>query len=263
MSKAPLQIVPLPAFQDNYIWLLGRQGSDRAVAVDPGDAVPVLRYLTERKLNLTGILVTHHHSDHIGGLPDLAGHFPGVSVFGPANETISLVNRKLHDGDVIEISELDLKFGVLDVPGHTIGHIAYHMPDANLLFCGDTLFAAGCGRLFEGTAGQLYESLNRLAALPEKTQVFCAHEYTQSNIEFARKVMPANTALQMRALDVSETRECGKPSLPSSIELETVTNPFLRVNDPEVRQAVEQYSGMRLDDPVDVFKQLRKWKDRF
>ncbi|WP_119154422.1 hydroxyacylglutathione hydrolase [Caldimonas tepidiphila] len=255
-----MELVALPAFADNYIWMLhdGRQ----ALVVDPGDAAPVLEALDARGLTLTGILVTHHHGDHVGGLGVLAPRLQG-EIFGPAGETIPHRTRPLRDGDTATWN--GLRFQVLDVPGHTAGHIAYWTEpagEAPLLFCGDTLFAGGCGRLFEGTPAQMWHSLQRLAALPGSTRVCCAHEYTLSNLRFASEVEPGNEALRAWREHCERRRGEGLPTLPSSMDQELRTNPFMRCEQPEVR-ASAMARGATAADPVAVFAALREWKNNY
>jgi hydroxyacylglutathione hydrolase len=251
-------IIAIPAFNDNYIWLL-RHG-DFAAVVDPGVAAPVLEYLAAHGLKLAAILVTHHHGDHTGGVADLLARYP-VPVYGPASESIVGVDHPLHDGDRVKLPELDIDFAVLDVGGHTRGHIAYY--GASILFCGDTLFAGGCGRLFEGTAEQMWRSLSRLAALPPDTEVYCAHEYTQANLRFALAVEPDNVALRERAFDVAELRSNNRPSVPSSIAMELATNPFLRPRSATVIAAARRFRGAAVDGDEAVFAALREWKNTF
>ncbi|HSD61932.1 MAG TPA: hydroxyacylglutathione hydrolase [Burkholderiales bacterium] len=248
----------MPAFADNYIWCL-RSGTAAAV-VDPGDADPVLEYLDAQGLRLAAILCTHLHGDHVGGNAELLRRFP-VPVYGPRSESIATVNRPLGEGNRVDLPEFSLTLQVLEVPGHTAGHIAY-LGDG-MLFCGDTLFAAGCGRLLGGTAEQMSRSLARLAALPPDTRVYCAHEYTLANIRFARKANPGNAALRGREAVAQETRARGEPTLPSTIALERATNPFLRCNDAEVIASAERHAGRRLGDGVSVFAALRDWKNGF
>jgi hydroxyacylglutathione hydrolase len=260
-ADAPfVSITPLPAFSDNYLWLLDRAG--HAVVVDPGDPAPVLRALAERQLNLDAILVTHHHGDHVGGLSALRQ--TGATVYGPRAEAIDGVDVALDGGDRVEV--LGVTFGVLDVPGHTAGHIAYFAEalDPPVLFCGDTLFACGCGRLFEGTPAQMLASLDRLSALPPATRVYCAHEYTLANIRFALAVEPSNADLQQRARDAAVLRERGKPTVPSTIALELATNPFMRSDAPDVRNAANARAGDTAGvGRLRTFTTIRKWKDEF
>lgn len=258
-----IQIDALPAFSDNYIWLLQDPASRRCAVVDPGDAGPVLEWLAAHPgWQLGDILVTHHHHDHVGGVAALK-EASGATVNGPAGERIPVRDRALADGDRLEV--LGLAFEVIDVPGHTAGHIAYYHANAErpLLFSGDTLFAGGCGRLFEGTPEQMHHSLSRLAALPDATGVYCAHEYTLSNLRFARAVEPDNAALAARFEAVSALRERGAISLPSRLDEERATNPFLRTDVDAVRQKIDEREGSRERDGSAVFAALRHWKDTF
>jgi hydroxyacylglutathione hydrolase len=255
-----MKLVALPAFTDNYIWML-HDGS-QAIVVDPGDASPVARALDAQGLQLVGILVTHHHPDHVGGVDALRERLQGP-VYGPVREAIPKPFTPLADGDRIEV--LGLPFEVIDVPGHTAGHIAYlHQAagEAPILFCGDTLFSGGCGRLFEGTAAQLHASLQRLAALPGDTRVCCAHEYTLSNLRFAHTVEPGNAELAAYTAWCQAQRAAGEPTLPSRIAQERAINPFLRCTAPEIRRAALEH-GAHGDDPVTVFATLRQWKNNF
>ena len=253
-----LEIVPLPAFADNYLWLLLR--GDEAVVVDPGDAAPVERALAARKARLAAILVTHHHFDHVGGIAALTARHP-VPVYGPAAEAgqIAGLTNLLREGDRIEV--LGTPLAVWEVPGHTLGHIAYVGPD--FVLCGDTLFAAGCGRLFEGTAAQLHASLTRLAALPPDTRVYCTHEYTLANLAFAAAVEPEQPAIRDEIARVRALRAQGLPSLPSTIGHERRINPFLRADTPAVAAAARRQSGQPLSGDLEVFAALRRWKDAF
>ena len=253
-----MQIVPLRAFRDNYIWLL-RDGPNAAV-VDPGDAAPVLHYLRSEGLTLTAILATHHHDDHVGGIPALLREAP-APVYGLSGEPIPGLDQPLKDGEEFHVPGLGVSFRVLAVPGHTLGHGAYY--GANLLFCGDTLFACGCGRLFEGTPAQMHASLSRLAALPPDTEVYCAHEYTEANIRFALAVEPGNTRLQARALATKALRAAGEATVPSRLEEENATNPFLRSKAPEVIAAATRHAGRTLAAPLEVFTEIRAWKNGF
>lgn len=257
-----LAIHGVPAFQDNYLWVMSR-GRDAAV-VDPGDAGPVEAFLDEHGMKLRAILATHHHGDHVGGLAALAGHWK-CPVFGPAGEKIGGLTYKLHEGDRVAVPVLEVMLDVLDVPGHTAGHIAYvhRDPEDPFVFCGDTLFAGGCGRLFEGTAAQMVASLSKLAALPARTRVYCAHEYTLSNLRFARAVEPQNSALAERQSREAAKRERGEPTVPSTIGIELDTNPFLRWKEPAVIAAAERRAGRPLRDPVAVFAEIREWKNHF
>ena len=256
-----VRIHGVPAFQDNYLWVL--EDGRRAAAVDPGDAVPIQRFLDERGLELTAILATHHHGDHIGGVPALVQRWK-CPVFGPAHDGIDGLTRTLSEGDDIVVPGLDYALEVLDVPGHTAGHIAYvHDGGDPVVFCGDTLFACGCGRLFEGTPAQMSRSLAKLAALPPATRVYCAHEYTLSNIRFAEAVEPGNAMLAERKRRDGARRERGEPTVPSTIGEERSTNPFLRCGEPEVVASAERHAGRTLANAVEVFAELREWKNRF
>lgn len=251
-----LHLHPVPAFNDNYLWLLHDQHT--AWVVDPGDAAPVQAYLQQHGLALAGILLTHHHADHVGGVAELR-QTHGCPVFGPAHEVLPEPLTRLQEGDRVEL--LGHGFTVLDVPGHTAGHIAYYCASVNgapLLFCGDTLFSAGCGRLFEGTPAQMYASLQKIAALPDATQVCCTHEYTLSNLRFALAVEPDNPDLTRHLAHCQTLRDQGLPTLPSTLKLEKRINPFLRAHLPSVACAVPPATG-----PAAVFAALREWKNRF
>ena len=255
---SPISVVPVPAFRDNYIWVIRNRNC--AAVVDAGDAAPALAYLEREKLELVSILCTHHHSDHVGGNSGLLQRFR-VPVYGPRHEPISTLTHRLAEGDLVALPRLGLEFSVLDIPGHTAGHIAYY--GANLLFCGDTLFACGCGKLFEGTAQQMYASLQKLAALPDETKVYCGHEYTLANIRFAKAADPDNPALIERETLARAQREQDLPTVPSDLRLEKATNPFLRCNQPQIIKAASRAAGKTLDDPVSVFAAVREWKNRF
>lgn len=256
-------IVPLPAFNDNYIWLIKDAGTRRAVVVDPGDTAPVSAWLDSHpEWRLTDILITHHHHDHTGGISALKQR-TGARVAAPADEPIADVDVGLADADRLEV--LGATFEVMRVPGHTAGHIAYYLAgERPLLFSGDTLFSAGCGRLFEGTPTQMLESLQRLASLPDATEIYCGHEYTQSNLRFARVVEPRNAAVQEAQEDTQRLREANRPTLPTTLERERNINPFLRTAEPDVRQQLQEQRGVAVDAPEDTFfAALRAWKDTF
>ena len=261
-----LIVTPIPAFNDNYIWLVQGSTSPCVAIVDPGDAAPVLKYLEEHQLSLSAIILTHHHADHIGGVSTLAERYPAAHIWGPHSDKIPQVHTLVAHGDSFEIC--GYTFSVLEVPGHTLDHIAYYASplsdgEYGSVFCGDTLFAAGCGRMFEGTAPMMSASLNKLKNLPATTRVYCAHEYTQANIRFARAVEPANEALRLREQEAQETRDQGLPTLPSTIELEHRTNPFLRCHIDDVQQAAQAQSQTALATEAEVFGALRAWKDNF
>lgn len=253
-----IQITPVSAFTDNYLWIL--HNDKHAVVVDPGDAQPVQHFLRERKLTLSAILTTHHHADHTGGNRALLEFFQ-VPVYGPAREPIPGMTQPLLHGARITLPQLNVDFRVMDVPGHTAGHIAYY--GLSSLLCGDTLFAVGCGRLFEGTPAQMSRSLEMLAQLPDDTLVYCAHEYTLGNIAFALQVDRNNPVLIERARHEQHKRSDGLPTLPSSIGLEKATNPFLRTHLPALRTAAETWAGVPLPDSLSVFTVLREMKDGF
>jgi len=255
-----IEITPISAFTDNYIWLLRRPDAAYAVVVDPGDAAPVIRRLRQDGLSLEAILITHKHGDHVGGVSELKRTWPEALVYGPAGEPIPAIERALSEGDQVELAGIGAEFLVLDVPGHTEGHIAYLGEGS--LFCGDTLFAAGCGRVFSGTHEQLHHSLQRIAALPPDTQIYCAHEYTLDNLGFAAWVEPKNQALAQRRRDAEALRVNERPTVPSRLDLELLTNPFLRSSEPVVIDAAERYTGNRLQSPEAVFTAIRTWKDR-
>ena len=259
-----MKLIALPAFSDNYLWLW--QQDQLAVVVDPGDAAPVLQALAKEGLKLAAILVTHHHADHVGGVRELQ-LATGAQVFGPAREEVPVPFTPVMHGDALEL--LGQTVQVLDVPGHTAGHVAYFLANAPhnpVLFCGDTLFSGGCGRIFEGTPAQMLASLDLLASLPASTQVCCAHEYTLSNLRFALAVEPSNTDLQTYMAQCQQLRAEGIPTLPAQLGLELQINPFLRARHPHVRHAVAQHAGLSAleqTDDVAVFAALREWKNDF
>ena len=251
------EIIKIPAFKDNYIWLLRKGGS--AVVVDPGDARPVLDYLQQERLTLASILVTHHHADHQGGVASLLAHYP-AEVFGPATESITALTQPLRGGETICLSSLGVELLVIPVPGHTLGHLAYY--GADCLLCGDTLFSGGCGRIFEGSPAQMFDSLTRLAGLPDQVNVYCAHEYTEANLRFAMAVEPGNRALRRRVDEVAVLRAKGMATVPSTIAVEKATNPFLRCTEAEVIDAARE-RGSKGNDALSVFSTLREWKNSF
>ncbi len=264
ISNTDVHITALPAFSDNYIWVLASKKMNGMYVVDPGAAKPVLNWLNNTYLPLKGILITHHHPDHVGGVRELLDHC-NVPVFGPRDCPARCVTHPLDEGDTIKC--LGLQFSVLSVPGHTLDHIAYfsgtYNDESPILFSGDTLFAGGCGRLFEGTAEQMYFSLEKLSSLPDQTRIFCGHEYTISNLLFAEAVEPDNQNIQSRIKNDKELVRKGIPTLPSTIGIEKRTNPFLRAEEPSVASAVLSNMNRNSSEPVNIFAALRQWKDNF
>lgn len=259
-SNHQLSVLPIPAFSDNYLWLI--HDGIHAAVVDPGDASPVLAALDAHRLSLVAILLTHHHADHVGGVPSLLQRF-SVPVFGPRTDAIKNITVPLAEGDRALIPELNLTLSVLEVPGHTLDHIAYVATEQGWLFCGDTLFAAGCGRLFEGTPAQMIGSLSKLASLPDATQVYCAHEYTLSNLRFAQEAEPSNDAIHARMQSERAKRDQGIPTLPSTIGLEKLTNPFLRYREPAIVNSLMSARRIARPEPVTAFAALREWKNSY
>lgn len=262
-----VNISPIKAFKDNYIWAISTKHSNKIALVDPGQAAPCIQYLKDNNVQLAAILITHHHADHVGGIKELL-ESPYCSdekplVFGPANENIPCCDIKLDQDDSITLDFLSLTFNIIALPGHTLGHIAYYNEHQQILFCGDTLFSGGCGRLFEGSPAQMHHSLEKLAALPEQTQVYCTHEYTQANLNFALAVEPNNTNLVNYFNQVNQLRANDQASLPSSIGLEKAINPFLRCHSSEVIDSAKQYDEQALISSTDVFRAIRQWKDNF
>ena len=253
-----IDVIPIPTFRDNYIWCIVHRDKQHCILVDPGDAKPVLAHLEQTKLTPVALLITHHHWDHTGGIKELKRQFK-VPVYGPKNDNISELTHLLNDGDNINV--LDIDFDIIATPGHTLGHIAYYGED--MLFCGDTLFISGCGRLLEGTAEQMVQSLSKLAALPDETFVYCAHEYTQKNLAFAKTIEPKNKVLLECIIKAAAQRQQNLPTVPSTIAIEKQTNPFLRCEQASVRRTVENKIGKPLSSPIDIFRLIRREKDQF
>jgi hydroxyacylglutathione hydrolase len=251
-------IIPISAFKDNYIWLFPDKTAQHVWVVDPGDAVPVIQYLHEHQLQLAGILITHHHADHTGGVADLLECW-NVPVYGFSKSSVPTVSHVVKEGDIVDCGLF--KFKVLEIPGHTLDHIAYFNDE--VIFCGDTLFSAGCGRVFEGTYEQMYESLMKLASLSDHAQVYCAHEYTLQNLKFASHVEPENNFIQEKIAETALLRAENKVTIPSVLRDEKKMNPFLRCQEKAVIDAVAKQTKQISDDPMQVFKSLREWKNSF
>ncbi|MFQ3235413.1 MAG: hydroxyacylglutathione hydrolase [Paraglaciecola sp.] len=259
MNMSLVTVVPIKAYEDNYIWTLVKGGN--CVVVDPGDAQPVLNYCAEWDLTITDILITHHHWDHTNGLDALIAAFPEAIIYGPYNPKITQITHRVKEGETVTLASLATRFKVMAIPGHTLDHLAYFSDIG--LFCGDTLFSVGCGRLFEGTAKQMHHSLQKLQKLPDETPVYCAHEYTLANIKFAEQVEPDNQDLLNYKEWAGSQRVDLKPTLPSSIGQQKAINPFLRTDSQQARHNAQQHSGKRLTSPEQVFAALRDWKDHF
>jgi len=255
-----IHIEPITAFSDNYIWAISNTEKKYYTIVDPGHATPVLNFLHKRNAQLTDILITHHHSDHVGGINHLLKAFPEANVYTPAEENIPFSTQTLHDNDTVHIESLNINFRVMFIPGHTAGHIAYYRD--NTLFCGDTLFAAGCGRVFDGTHTSLYHSLQKIAKLPPETLIYCAHEYTLDNIGFALWVEPNRLELLQRQANTYKQMDNNEPSIPSTLATELATNPFLRTHLPHIIELAERHLKKEVTPGYEVFKMLRDWKDK-
>ncbi|WP_404362429.1 hydroxyacylglutathione hydrolase [Marinobacter sp.] len=263
-----LTITPISAFTDNYIWCIEDRENSKALIVDPGQADPVSEYLRQEGLELDTILVTHHHPDHTGGIAELRQRHSPERVTGPADSPFDGITNPVHPGDTVVWGGLE--FSVIAVPGHTLDHIAFYTPNrvngAPVLFCGDTLFACGCGKVFEGTAAQMRESLASLRELPDSTRVFCGHEYTLANLKFARSWLPDDSGLADYEAECKQMRDRGEPTLPSTMEREKKLNPFLRWDDPDVIQAAKAYGeqkGLKVSSDDEVFAAVRRGKDSF
>ncbi len=260
MNTNTCTISAINGFTDNYFWKIS--AGSQAVIVDPGDAKPLIADLIQHQQTLTAILITHHHADHIGGVNGLKDKYPCI-VYGPSKEAQNVVEHSVTEHDRFQPQGLSETAEIIEVPGHTAGHISYYFPQLKALFCGDTLFAGGCGRIFEGTAAQMFHSLQKLARLPVDTRVYCAHEYTLSNLRFAITVEPHNKALQQRLKSVEKARANNQPTVPSTLGEELATNPFLRVNQTEIRQTAESSTGYMMHSDEETFAVIRKMKDSF
>jgi hydroxyacylglutathione hydrolase len=256
-----IEIIPIKALTDNYIWAICNLDSKQCICVDPGESPAVVAFLQQNSLTLDAIFVTHHHWDHTHGIAGLIQHYH-VPVYGPSQENLAHCDFPLSDTELVSRDMLgDMKFEILYIPGHTLGHIAFYAP--GILFCGDTLFSSGCGRVFEGTMEQMYHSLQRLANLPDDTQVYCGHEYTLHNLRFAQLVEPDNLQIAQRLELVEKMRANDKCTVPSSIAVEKSCNPFLRTDQATVMRTVAAHSGKKISRPVEIFANLRHWKDNF
>lgn len=266
-----VNIQAIPAFNDNYIWALTHKNNalkpelNGVALVDPGDAKACIDYIEKNGLKLTDILITHHHADHVGGIEALLGYAKNanwqVTVYGPKNEKIPCCDVKLVENDTVTLADLDVSYTVQDLPGHTLGHISYFNNQA--VFCGDTLFSGGCGRVFEGTFEQMHTALNKLSRLPESTLVYCAHEYTQANLNFALAVDKDNTALNQYANEVQQLRNANKATIPTSIGREKAINPFLRCHTSSVQNSAKVFDNKELVNTLETFSAIRRWKDQF
>ena len=255
------QPIAIPALSDNYVWLIRSDRGSNCAIVDPGEAGPVIEAIRREGLEPVAVLITHRHHDHVGGLKEIRSAWPDIPVYGPANEPVDGVTEAVEDGARVELDGLDLELDVIATPGHTLGHVVFH--GGGLLISGDTLFAGGCGRVFEGTNDQMHASLERLSELPRKTVCCCGHEYTLANLEFALAVEPDNGALVQRQHDARALREAGRPTVPFELGDELRTNPFMRCQEPTVHQAAEAHAGRELETPAEVFAVLRDWKNNF
>lgn len=270
MSNTQPVVTAINAFNDNYIWAISSQATNNIALVDPGDAEVCLAHIKKHQAVLSAILITHHHKDHVGGIAQLLEYARSmawpVTVYGPANENIAQIDVRLKEKDLVNLTDLNCQFTVLDLPGHTKGHIAYH--NEAILFCGDTLFSGGCGRVFEGTAKEMHTSLTKLASLPKDTLIYCAHEYTQANVTFALTVEPDNVELQRYAQQVHIKRQQNQATIPSTIGLEREINPFLRSHVNSIKLAANKYSELNAsqltdEDDSNTFSLIRSWKDNF
>ena len=270
-QNSTVNIQAIPAFNDNYIWAITPKNNafdtkqKKLALVDPGDAKVCIAYIEKHELQLTDILITHHHADHVGGIEELLAYANKahwqVTVYGPKHEKIPFCDIKLGENDIVNLPAVEVSFKVLDLPGHTLGHICYFNNHA--LFCGDTLFSGGCGRVFEGTYEQMYTALNKLSTLPDNTLVYCAHEYTQANLNFALAVEKENAELNQYVDEVQQLRKANKATIPTSIKREKAINPFLRCHITEVKIAADSFDNKQHQSVVETFAAIRRWKDQF
>ncbi|HIF50198.1 MAG TPA: hydroxyacylglutathione hydrolase [Thiotrichaceae bacterium] len=255
-----LEIIPLPALKDNYIWLLKNKASSHVAIVDPSEATSLLNMIETEGLIPVAIMITHHHWDHVGGIAEITAKYD-IPVYTPKKESVEGSTNLVGEGDIVSLPELDLELNILDVPGHTSGAIAYY--NEEMVFSGDTLFTAGCGRMFEGTPPQMHASLSKFKTLPDDTLLYCGHEYTVSNLKFAATVEPENKAVQERLLKAKRLREQNQPTIPATLAIEKETNPFLRCEKTNVIDAANQHTGKILEKAHEVFAAIRGWKDSF
>jgi hydroxyacylglutathione hydrolase len=255
-----LEIIPLPALKDNYIWLLKNKASRHVAIIDPSEAEPVLNLIDSERLIPIAIMITHHHWDHVGGIPGITEKYD-IPVYTPKTESVAGSTNPVGEGDIVALPELNLELKILDVPGHTLGAVAYYAK--GMVFSGDTLFTAGCGRMFEGTPAQMHASLAKFNSLPDDTLLYCGHEYTLSNLQFAANVEPDNKAIQKRLMLARRIRDKGEPAVPATLKIEKKTNPFLRCEEMSVINAACEHSGKKLDKPDEIFAAIRHWKDNF
>lgn len=251
------KIIPIRALKDNYIWLFFDEETQEAWVVDPGDASPVEQILNQLNLSLSGMLITHHHYDHSGGVKSLLLNWPKATVISSHKSPLGFITQSVREGNLVQCGKRQFK--VLEIPGHTLDHIAFVSED--ILFCGDTLFSVGCGKVFEGTPEQMYYSLNKLSQLSQTTKIFCGHEYTLANLKFAQLVEPHNPNIINKINEVMLLHEENQPTLPALLHLEKLTNPFLRCEEMTVKHAAEHYAEKKLNHPVQVFATLRAWKN--